>query len=165
MKLLGLLVMIVYLLSIYCLWSIYWYFLGWTSSNPNSFVLWSSLPNMCIKSPKLSQDPLGFYNYSSQFKTGFPNMSTHIICRQEMNVIKEGSEPPLGDRKAAGGLEWAEGLSKIVARDLWHIEKERDRNQKMGWGVHSQVKLFYFQYVSNRCIFFPTPTLDFHPIK
>lgn len=59
-------------------------------------------------------------------------MSTHIIRRQEMNVIKEGSEPPLGDRKAAGGLEWAEGLSKIVARDLGHIEKERDRNQKMG---------------------------------
>lgn len=42
-----------------------------------------------------------------------------------MNVIKEGTEPRLNDWKAAGRLQRAEDLSKIVARDLGYREKER----------------------------------------
>lgn len=35
----------------------------------------------------------------------------------------------------------------------------------MGRGVHSQMKLFYFQHVSNRYIYFPTPHTGFSSYK
>lgn len=35
----------------------YQYFFAWTSSNPDSFALWSTLPNMCMESPQIVSWP------------------------------------------------------------------------------------------------------------
>lgn len=42
-----------------------------------------------------------------------------------MDVIREATESPLSNWKAAGGLQGAEDLGWIVARDLGYQEKER----------------------------------------
>lgn len=61
-----------------------------------------------------------------------------------MNVIKEATDQPLSDQKAAGGLWWAEGLGRAGKGG----SRERDGNQKKRREevkeAHSQMEPFYF---------------------